>query len=347
MSESLILKIEKAKLRGRGGAGFPVYLKWQAIAHALKKDTKTSFYIVINAAEGEPGVSKDAFILENETEKFLLGVKAAVKELGAKRLAGIYCFINHAYYPTVSKKINALLATTDFMMLSLFWHYQIKPKKLSYISGEETTMLNIIEHGLTEPRLKPPLPVDHGLFGKPTLINNVETFHQVALIEAGSFDNRRFYTINGEVQRPGVYYLPDSWSIADVLRLTGNWPSYKFFCMVGGNACGEVLDSSQLDQPVSGSGSITIYPWFNKNKPDLIGSWLKFFKDNSCGKCTPCREGTVRLYELYEQGKTYSPEFWDILELLNHGSFCAYGRSISLPLSSYYKNILKNKMTDK
>lgn len=346
MSESLIRKIEKSNLRGRGGAGFPVYLKWQAIAKTLKKDTKTPFYIVINAAEGEPGVKKDLFILENETETFLLGVKATVDALGPKRLAGIYCFINYNYYPLVAKKINKLLAENHFLMLSLFWHWQIKPKKLSYISGEETTILNIIENNLTEPKLKPPLPVVHGLFSKPTLVNNVETFHQIALINSGHFENKRFYTINGEVQRPGVYYLPDSWSIADVLRLTGNWPSYKFFVQVGGDACGEVLNFSQLDKPVTGSASITVFPWFAKNQ-DLIGNWLKFFKENSCGKCTPCREGTARLYDLYLQNKTYSPEFWDILELLNHGSFCAYGRSVSLPLSSYYENILKNKLTDR
>lgn len=347
MAESLISKIEKAKLRGRGGAGFPVYLKWQGIVKALKKDPKTSYYLIINAAEGEPGVKKDAFILKNETENFLLGVKVTVEALGTKRLAGIYCFINHTYYKSYAKKINSLLGESDFLLLSLFWHWSLKPKTLSYISGEETVILNIIESNLIEPRLKPPLPVDYGLFGKPTLISNVETFHQIALVSTSHFEAKRFYTINGEVQRPGVYYLPEKWSVADILRLTGNWPSCKFFVQVGGDASGEVLNPSQLNKPASGSASITIYPQFNNKTPDIIGRWLKFFMDNSCGKCTPCREGTVQLYKLYQQGKTYSPEFWDILELLNHGSFCAYGRSISLPLSSYYKNILKNKLADK
>lgn len=346
MALSLLNKIEQLNLKGRGGASFPVAIKWRAILSALQKNQRASYYIIINAAEGEPGVKKDAFILENEAEIFLDGVKATISALGAKRLAGIYCFINSEYYRLYSKKINKLLSEQRFLMLSIFWRWHLKPKVLGYISGEETCLLNNIESNLAEPRLKPPLPVEHGLFGQPTLVNNVETFHQLGQVNNGHFENKRFYTISGEIDRPGVYYLPESWSIEDVLRLTGNWPSFKFFVQVGGDASGEIMNPSQLDQTVSGSGSITVYSWFDHNPDEMIGRWLSFFKDNSCGKCTPCREGTAQLYKLYQSTKAYSPEFWDILELLNHGSFCAYGRSISLPLSSYYKNILKNKLAN-
>ncbi len=346
MSPGLIDKIEKVGLKGCGGAGFPVAIKWQAIKNALKKDPKTSYYLIINAAEGEPGVKKDGYILENKTETFLEGVKATVMALDPKRLAGIYCFINHEYYKDYSKKINNLLTEHRFLMLSIFWHWSIKPKTLGYLSGEETCILNIIEHNIIEPRLKPPLPVEQGLFGLPTLINNVETFYQIAQVNNGQFDFHRFYTIGGEVSRPGVYYLPAKWNVADILRLTGNWPNFKFFVQVGGDASGEVINSSQLDRPVTGSGSLTVYSWFDHDQKEMIGRWLKFFKEGSCGKCTPCREGTAQLYGLYEAGKSFSPEFWDILELLNHGSFCAYGKSVSLPLSSYYENIIKNKLVD-
>lgn len=341
MANNLIAKIEKADLRGRGGAGFPVVLKWQAILNNLAKSHKAKYYMVINAGEGEPGVKKDAYILEHHAGTVLEGIHSTMTALGHKRLAGIYFYIKPEYYKLYSKKINKLLLTNKFLSLKIFWNWKIKPKSLSYISGEETAILNIIEGHRIEPRLKPPLPVSHGLFGMPTLVNNVETFYNIALVESGAYDYKRFYTISGGINRPGVYHLPSDWKIEDVLRLTGNWPSYKFFVQVGGDLCGEFLNSKQLQKPVSGSGSITIYSWFGKD--NLVEKLVTYFKENSCGKCTPCREGTYRLFELVQAGKSYSPEFWSILDLLEHTSFCSYGRSLVQPLSSYYQNILNIK----
>lgn len=341
MSNDLMAKIIKADLRGRGGASFPVALKWQAIKDGLTKNPKTKYYLIINAGEGEPGVKKDVYILEHHASTVLEGVHATISVLGVKRLAGIYCYINPEYYKLYAKKIDKLLLTHKFLSLKIFWNWSLKPEILNYIGGEETTMLNIIEGHRHEPRLKPPLPVKCGLFGLPTLVNNVETFYNIALVNSGGYDSKRFYTISGSVARPGVYHLPDNWTIEDILRLTGNWPLYKFFVQIGGDLCGEFLNSKQLAKKVGGSGSITIYSWFNKD--DLVKKLVTYFKENSCGKCTPCREGTYRLLELVNDSKNYSPEFWDILDLLENASFCAYGRSLVLPLSSYYQNILKIK----
>ncbi len=341
MSDSLTAKITKADLRGRGGAGFPVFSKWQAIKDNLVKNPKDKYYLIINAGEGEPGVKKDAYILEHYAAVLLEGVHATINELNPKKLAGIYCYIKPEYYKLYAKKIDKLLLTHKFLSLKIFWNWAVKPEFLSYIGGEETTMLNIIEGCRHEPRLKPPLPVSSGLFGMPTLINNVETFYDIALVSTGGYDSKRFYTISGGTARPGVYHLPSAWSVEDVLRLTGNWPLYKFFVQVGGDLCGEFLNSKQLQKKANGSASITIYSWFDKD--NIIKKLITYFKENSCGKCTPCREGTYRLLELFEAGKNYSPEFWDILDLLENASFCAYGRSLVLPLSSYYKNILNIK----
>ncbi len=342
MKTDLIVKIKQAKLVGRGGASFPVATKWQAVKEALDKKKYQSFYLIINAAEGEPGVAKDRYILETQPQLFLEGVMAGVNFFGLKKTAKIYCFINKKFSRTVIKKINNLLHTPAFNALKNIWAWEIKSEILSYLSGEETTILNIIEERRVEPRLKPPMPVFAGLFQQPTLVNNVETFYNIALVTKGKFENKRFYTINGKLSRPGVYHLPANWKIEDILKLTGNWPSYKFFVQIGGDICGEFLNSRQLNQLVSGSGSITVYPWFHKQE-EVVGDLLKFFKENSCGKCTPCREGTYRLLELSQNKKLYSPEFWDILDLLKEASFCAYGKSIFLPLSSYYQNILKSK----
>lgn len=342
MKADLITKIKQAKLVGRGGASFSVAIKWQAVKEALDKKRYQSFYLVINAAEGEPGVKKDRYILESQPQLFLEGVLATVNFFSLKKTAKIYCFIGKDFARPVIKKINNLLSTPTFNSLKNIWVWEIKPKTLSYISGEETTILNIIEDSRVEPRLKPPMPVFAGLFQEPTLVNNVETFYNIALVSKGKFENKRFYTINGKLARPGVYHLPANWKIEDVLKLTGNWPPYKFFVQVGGDVCGEFLNSRQLGQLVSGSGSITVYPWFTK-KEEIIGGLLKFFKENSCGKCAPCREGTYRLLELAQHKKLYSPEFWDIVNLLKEASFCAYGKSIFLPLASYYQNILQSK----
>lgn len=340
MPSDLMAKIIKADLRGRGGAGFPVAIKWQAIKDNLAKNPKAKYYIIINAGEGEPGVKKDAYILEHHADTFLHGVHATMLALGPKRLAGIYCYTNHAYYKLYAKKIDKLLLTHEFLSLKIFWNWKLKPKDLSYVGGEETVILNVIEGHRHEPRLKNILPVEHGLFGQPTLINNLETFYDIALVASGGYDSKRFYTVNSTL-RPGVYHLPSTWPIEDILRLTGNWPSYKFFVQVGGDLCGEFLNSKQLSKLVEGSGSVTIYSWFNDKADDVINRLLTYFKENSCGKCTPCREGTYRLLELAKTGKSYSPEFWDILDLLENASFCAYGKNLVLPLSSYYKNILK------
>ena len=341
MATSLITNIKKADLRGRGGAGFPVALKWQTILDNLAKNPKVKYYIVINAGEGEPGVRKDAYILEYHASTILEGVHATMTAMGPKKLAGIYCYIKPEYYKLYAKKIDKLLLTHKFLSLKIFWNWKIKPKTLSYIGGEETTALNIIEGLRHEPRLKPPLPASHGLFGMPTLVSNVETFYDIALVNSGGYDHKRFYTISGGVLRPGVYHLPINWKIEDVLRLTGNWPSYKFFVQTGGELCGEFLNSKQLQKTAIGSGSITVYSWFDNKSEDILNKLLTYFKENSCGKCTPCREGTYRLLELFKAGKSYSPEFWDILDLLENASFCSYGKSLVLPLSSYYKNILK------
>jgi NADH:ubiquinone oxidoreductase subunit F (NADH-binding) len=325
-------KIKQANLVGRGGACFPTALKWEAVKNASGEKK----YVVINCSEGEPGVQKDAFILENYPERVLEGLELARDFLsGAK----IYFYINPEIYNRLKNKqlkIFSKLGEADK------FEFFVKPEGAGYIGGEETALLNALEGKKIEPRLKPPFPTTRGLFGRPTLINNVETFYNVALVERGEFYDFRFYTVNGPVPNPGVYSYPAKWTIKMVLDESKNYPAFPFFVQVGGDAAGEVLASPDLDRLTPGAASITVYD-LNKTQPEkLLRYWLNFFRKNSCGQCTPCREGTYRLLEILDKKPVAWPVFADLLDDLETTSFCALGCSVPAPVKSYVKNILNN-----
>ena len=342
VKEDIIKKIEKAGLVGRGGASYPVAQKWQAVKDTLK--SKKRAYIVINGAEGEPGVKKDDYVLKNFSAEVIDGVYLADKFLGSKKVAKIYFYLNNDYYRNYSEKIKKILATKKFSALNKKVEFFIKPEKLHYISGEETAILNLIEGKRAMPRLKPPYPYESGLNGSPTLINNVETFYDVSLVSSGKHEEKRFYTISGFVKHRGVFCLPSHLSINEVLRVTDNYPNKSFFVQIGGEASGEVLNSSQLDLPLGGTAALMVYDLKNTDKNKLLEYWLKFFYTQSCGQCTICREGTYRLLELISQKNYDKKLFNELLDVLEDSSFCALGSSVPIPVRSYFENILKNKL---
>ncbi|MEI7452117.1 MAG: NADH-ubiquinone oxidoreductase-F iron-sulfur binding region domain-containing protein [Candidatus Falkowbacteria bacterium] len=330
----ILEKIEEAALVGRGGGAFPVATKWATV----KKAVGDKKYIIINASEGEPGVKKDEYILEHHLDEVLSGVKVADEFIRAE---AIYFYLNHNYFNKYKAKIkkNAKGFALDHK-LKLF----VKPKEHLYIGGEESAILNIIEGGVIEPRLRPPYPAECGLFNCPTLINNVETFYNVALAERGDFYDFRFFTISGAASNIGVFNFPAKWTIKMVLQESGNYPNFPFFVQVGGDASGEVLNDSQLDRVVGGAGSIRIYDLDKHNSETLLRYWFEFFRKSSCGRCTPCREGTYRLQEMMESGKIDLEIFSQILVNLETSSLCALGASVPLPIYSYFKNILDNNL---
>ncbi|MEK7217877.1 MAG: NADH-ubiquinone oxidoreductase-F iron-sulfur binding region domain-containing protein, partial [Patescibacteria group bacterium] len=211
----------------------------------------------------------------------------------------------------------------------------------SYIGGEETALLNAIEGRRCEPRLRPPFPVAQGLYGKPTLVHNVETLHDAALVARGTYDGRRFYTVSGLAPNPGVYRLPATHTALQVLEETGNVPREPFFAQVGGGASGIVLNADQLArQAVHGSGAVVVH-LCTEDPRQLLLHWLAFYRNESCGKCTPCREGTYQLAKMAEESKRIPwKEMQPILDVLEKTSFCALGRSVPVPILSYYHNVL-------
>ena len=336
-NSKILKKIEAAALVGRGGASYPVAHKWAAVKEALKNNKFG--YLVVNGAEGEPGVKKDGFILDKYTEDFIRGLYLADNFLDSEKIKKIYLFLNHNYYQRYSLKIKNILKNKKYQKLEKKIEFFLKPLDLSYISGEETAILNIIEGKKITPRLKPPYPTEYGLFGQPTLINNIETLYNVALVESDKYDEKRFYTLTGALKKPGVYRFSTNLTIENILRESGNYPSFKFFVQIGGQASGEVFNSEQLDVPAESAASIMVYDQEKTNEKKLLQYWLNFYREQSCGNCTPCREGTYRLLEMIKAKEFDRDLFWDIVNSLKESSFCALGSSLSIPLISYFKNI--------
>ncbi len=331
--KDIVEKIKEANLIGRGGACFPTALKWEAVNNT-KADKK---YVICNCSEGEPGVKKDGYILKKYPEKVIDGMKIAIDFLTDKDMdVEAYFYINSDYHKWLKKDFKKLVGS-DYKI-----HLFKKPHGAGYIGGEEGSVINAIEGKRVEPRLRPPFPTTNGLWNKPTMVNNVETFYNVSLVKSNEFKNERFYTISGEAKKKGVFKMSADWTIEKVLRETGNWPKFKFFVQVGGDGSGEVLNQTQLKKPASGAGSIRIYN-LKKIKPEeLIKSWMKFFKTESCGQCTPCREGT---YKILEIAKSKNPDWkviGEILDVIDDTAFCGLGCVVSIPIRSYIKNVLNN-----
>jgi len=328
---NILDKIKKAGLVGRGGASFPVNLKWQAV----KNEKRPEKYLVINGAEGEPGIHKDAYIINNYPEELMFGIKIALDFIKAKK---IYFYLNKNLYSS-KNKLNKIANAIGLKGKIIFF---LKPIDSGYFAGEESTILNIIEGKNIEPRLRPPFPTCSGLYGMPTLINNIETIYNVYLVSKNKYQNKRFYSVNFDKKNKGVYFLPENLTIKQILKETDNYPDYDFFVQIGGDASGEVLNSKQLNKKVDGAGSITVYN-LEKHIPEkLIKYWLSFFRDNSCGQCTPCREGTYRLYEMFENfGLKMAKEknFTDLCDNLFLSSFCALGTAVPIAILSYFKNV--------
>jgi NADH:ubiquinone oxidoreductase subunit F (NADH-binding) len=177
----------------------------------------------------------------------------------------------------------------------------------------------------------------------------VETFYDISLVASGQFENKRFYSITGDCSRPGTYDLSADFTIERILKRTGNWPDHHFFAQVGGDAGGEVLNDRQLKKKAIGAGSITVYRADSYKPKNIIGDWIDFFLNQSCGKCTPCREGVYRIKEIFDSTKPDWRLFYELVNNLDATSFCGLGRAASIPITSYLRNVLAKgyvKQTD-
>jgi len=316
----VIREVTDAKLMGRGGAAFPTGRKWDAAA----RQPVRPHYLVCNADESEPGTFKDRLLMEGDPFAVIESMTIAGFAAGCSRgylyLRGEYPRALHLLRNAISKARERGFLGTNIMGHEGFsFDIEIRRGAGAYICGEETAIFNSIEGFRGEPRSKPPFPVEQGLFGRPTVVNNVETLVNVPLIltEGGEAYARigtaqstgsKLFCLSGNVNRPGVYEVPFGATLGELLDLAGGVPpGRELRAVLLGGAAGGFVRPDELDLPLTmedaraagttlGSGVVLVLD----DTADL-GSFLlriaAFFRDESCGQCVPCRIGTVRQEE--------------------------------------------------
>ena len=297
----LIAEVVASGLAGRGGAGFPTGRKWQAVRDA-PGDLK---YLVVNADEGEPITFKDRPILERDPHLLLEGMRLAAHAVGAT--VGII-YLRYEY-PEAAVILTAAIAEARAAGLLDGFEVCVRRGAGAYICGEETSLLNSLEGKKPFPRDKPPYPTTHGLFGLPTLVNNVETLAAIPrIIERGAAFWRaaqpKLYSIAGDVARPGNYELPLGTTVRALLDAAGGAVGELQFFTLGGLS-GGLLGRAEIDLPLDfsapkafgamlGSGGVLVGN-ARRCPVDTVRGAADFFRHESCGKCFPCRIGTERV----------------------------------------------------
>ncbi|MCP4094393.1 MAG: hypothetical protein GY747_13200 [Planctomycetes bacterium] len=363
-------------LRGCGGAGFPVHIKWQAVANeATPEGGKV---IVCNADEGEPGTLKDGWLLNEQPRRVLLGMQRAAAMVGAVRA---YVYLRPEYTEQLRFLQVAINDLIEDGFLSpgsgAMWNgagfpgrsvqrpgHPLPPQEMpniapaaatglplrldivlgggAYICGEETALLESMEGRRPQPRHKPPYPTQSGLWGLPTLMNNVETFWWAERILSGEIEtpgSHRLYSLSGDVERPGVYEAPVGITARDLIDHFGGGVVNReqISCWIPGGAASGVLPASCLDTPLSpeglkevgtslGTAGVVVYA--KPTQPvEVAAEIMKFFADESCSQCTPCRLGNRAFSDwisgVHEWPEPEVTERW--LEAMELGSICGLG----------------------
>ena len=325
MEKDIIEKLKESGLKGRSGSGFPTGLKWETVKNTIAYEK----YVVCNASEGEPGIFKDGFILENYPEEVVEGIKIALETINS---SSAFFYLRKDYFKKFRKKLEKLAKGLPFCFVE-------KPE--GYIAGEETSICEVIEGKRPEPRIKPPYPAQSGVFNCPTLINNVETFYFVSKIAKGEYEKTRFFSVSKDVKKQGTFELPEDYFVLYILKKTGNLPDFDFFVQVGGGACGEFLLKEELNGKVSGAGSIIVYNSKKTNLMSLAKKLLDFHIKGNCDKCIPCREGSYRINEMILSGKIDKNLLEEMLFNLEKASFCPLGKGMAVPLRGLFFKLIK------
>ena len=342
----IIGELATSGLKGRGGAGFPVSVKWN-LAAAATADRK---YVVCNADEGEPGTFKDRVILSEFPDLVFAGMTIGGLAIGAVQgivyLRGEYAYLRAQLEKTLAARREKNLLGENILGRAGFeFDIEIRMGSGAYICGEETALIESLEGQRGEPRNRPPFPVDTGYMGDPTIVNNVETLAWAACILAKGGEwfkgigtakstGPKIFSVSGDCERPGVYEFPLGITVAKLLEAVGGKAAKAV--QVGG-ASGRCVPSGEFGralafEDVPTGGSIIV---FGKDR-DMLAiakNFLEFFVEESCGQCTPCREGNVKLLEgveLLEDGRcsmAYLKDLCALGETMQLASKCGLGQS--------------------
>ena len=351
--------IIKADLRGLGGAGFRTAKKWKLVSNE-----KGPRYLAVNGDEGEPGTFKDKHYLEKEPHMFLEGMLMAATSINAEK-----CFIYiRDEYPAVLKILKNEIIKLENDKIIPANYIDLRRGAGAYICGEESAMIESIEGKRGLPRHRPPYVGQSGIFGKPTLVHNVETLYWVARIiregpeifTAYTKNNcmgLRSYSVSGRVKNPGLYLLPSGSTILDIIEASGGMiEGHHFKAYQPGGASSGLLPATINDVPLDfdtlnkyntfiGSAAVVVLSDKDKIK-DVALNMIEFFKSESCGQCTPCRVGCEKAVNIMKQKDWDISLLEDLCEVMESSSICGLGQAATKPIKSsisFFSEELKNE----
>ena len=364
--QDVLAEVKTAGLVGRGGAAFPTGIKWEGAAKAAGQPK----YIVCNADESEPGTFKDRILMEEDPHSTIEGMIIAAHAVGARRgyiyVRGEYPYAFKVMGDALEEARQAGAIGKNIFGSGLDFDIEMRLGAGAYICGEETALLESIEGKRGFPRIKPPFPTTHGLFGKPTVINNVETFCNIPLIlERGAAEYRKMGTerspgpklfcVSGQIQRPGLYEVTFGATLRHVLfDLAGGLKQgRKLQAVLMGGAAGAFATEKDLDVILSfehltgaglplGSGAVMVFD-DSADMRDVLKRVTHFFADESCGKCYPCQLGARRQYEILDRAAAGLPLPGDRERLSDVGgtmidaSLCGLGQTAATAVLSAMK----------
>ena len=349
--EAVIDAIEASGLQGRGGAGFPAHIKWRGV----RGQAETTRYLALNADEGEPGTFKDREVMLRRPDLVIEGLAIAAHAVGARE---VYLYLR-GEFEVPWGRIEACIERAHASGVYGDIRFHMHAGNGAYICGEETALLESLEGKRGMPRLKPPFPVEVGLWNKPTLVHNVETiacvpaiverggtwFRDLGRTEAGS----KLYCVSGHVRQPGTFELPLGVTLDELVEAAGGYDGELKAFSPGGASSG-FLPAARRDLPLDfrslaeagsmlGSAGVVVL----NQTVDMrwaAAQQLRFFEDESCGQCAPCRIGTRYLHESVRrdmQGRTTAQPLRNVAEAawqMNEGSICGLGQAAPLPLTT-------------
>ncbi len=348
--EDVIAALSDGGLRGLGGAGFPTGRKW-----ALVRSERAPRLMAVNADEGEPGTFKDRIYLETEPHKFLEGMAIAAWAVEAEE---VFLYIRDEY-PAVLKILKAELPKLQAAGLLAHTKVHVRRGAGAYICGEESAMIESIEGKRGYPRHRPPYVAQVGLFGRPTLVNNVETLYWVpAILEKGAAwfadqgkngaKGMRSYSVSGRVKTPGMVLTAAGSTCRDLIALCGGMAEgHHFKGYLPGGASGGILPAYMADIPLDfgqlekhgcfvGSHAVVILSHKDDMKAVAL-NLMRFFADESCGQCTPCRNGTEKAVQLLATTRWNEELLADLSQVMADASICGLGQAAPNPIKCVCK----------
>jgi len=355
----LIAEVKKSNLRGRGGAGFNCGMKWSFAAGAQAEQK----YVICNADEGEPGTYKDRLIMENDPHTLIEGMAICAYAIGATQG---YIYLR-GEYPFLVSTLNTAINQAKEKGLVKDFDIEVRSGAGAYVCGEETALIESIEGKRGEPRFKPPYPPSEGLWSKPTIVNNVETFANIpVIIEKGAdwyagignpaYPGTKVFTLTGDINNRTFFEVPTSTTIREIVfQFGGGIPGGKKFKAVQiGGTSGAFIPEALLDTPVAfdsmssigatlGSGATFVIDE-SRDIVDVATRIAGFFEHESCGKCAPCREGTARTAELMEkinEGRGSNKDIALLEKLgnvMSYSCLCGLGQAAPAPVLTTIKH---------